>query len=505
MSAPGKGTQPFHLSHADLRRHGKQLLDWIAGYHQRIEKFPVLARVRPGEIRAAFPSSPPQQAEPFEAILQDVEEKILPGITHWQSPNFYAFFPCNASGPGILGDLLSSGLGVQGMLWATSPACTELEQLVLDWLVEMLDLPRQFLSSGAGGGVIQDSASSASLCAILAARERATSFAANSEGCRQPLVAYASTQGHSSIEKDIKIAGIGSKNLRLIETDAALAMRPELLEQAIVNDKRAGLVPFFVCATTGTTSTLAFDPLVAIGEICRRHQLWLHVDAAMAGTAALCPEFRAMHEGLHFAQSYVFNPHKWMFTNFDCSCFYVADRRALIEALSVTPEYLRNQASAAGAVTDYRDWQVPLGRRFRALKLWFVIRHYGVEGLQHHIRQHVELARMFVAWLEKDKRFEIAAPPQLNLICFRLKPPRGAGDANQYDAINQELLDRLNQSGELYLSHTKVNGRFTLRLCIGQTRAEERHIRKAWRAIRRGAAGVLAAIPAHLKPAITSD
>ena len=468
----------FHMSPQQFREEAKRLIDWIADYHQQIEKYPVKAQVAPGEVRASLPASAPPRPEPFDAVMRDVEQKILPGITHWQSPNFYAYFPGNSSGPSVLGELLSAAFGIQGMLWVTGPACTELEAHVLDWLVEMLDLPRQYLSSSSGGGVIQDSASSSSLCAILAARERATNFESNAHGCRQPLVAYTSSQAHSSIEKDIKIAGIGSQNLRLIEVDSNFAMRPELLEKAIEADKRNGLLPFFVCATVGTTSTMAFDPLAEIGAICRKHGLWLHADAAMAGTAALCPEFRSMHKGIEFADSYVFDAHKWMFTNFDCSCFYVADRKALINSLSVVPEYLRTQASTSGEVTDYRDWHVPLGRRFRALKLWFVIRHYGVEGLQFHIRRHVKCAQKFAEWVSNDSAFEIAAPPQLNLVCFRLK-----GE----DDLNQRLMDRLNQSGELYLSHTKLNGKLVLRLCVGQTMTEERHVERAWQAITREA------------------
>src|ERR1700726_4599189 len=429
----------------EFRRHGHAVVDWIADYRDRIESFPVLSQVKPGEVRAALPPSAPRQGEPFAALLKDVEKIILPGITHWQSPNFFAYFPSNNSAPSILGDLLSSGLGVQGMLWSTSPACTELETHVLDWLVPMLGLPEKFLStiSPGGGGGIQDTASSASLCALLAARERATNFASNRKGCDGRLVAYCSTQTHSSIEKAMKIAGMGSDNLRQIEMDKNFAMRPEALARQIESDIKAGLIPCFVCATVGTTSSNAIDPVREIARICREHNLWLHVDSAMSGTAALCPEFRFIHEGVEFADSYCFNPHKWMFTNFDCNVFYVADRKHLIQTLSVLPEYLRNQATESGAVIDYRDWHIQLGRRFRSLKLWFVIRHYGVEGLQHHIREHVRLAQQFADWVRKDHRFELAAPAPLNLVCFRHK----AGDE-----INQSLMDRLNRSGDLFLT-----------------------------------------------------
>ena len=480
MSEP----KSHHMTPDEFRSHGKILVDWIADYYERVESLPVLSRARPGALREALPANPPEQGEPFEAMLRDVDALIMPGITHWQSPNFFAYFPANSSPPAVLGELLAAGLGVQGMLWATSPACTELETHVLDWVAEMLGLPAAFKSAGAGGGVIQDSASSAALCALLAARERVTGLASNEQGCDRRLTAYTSTQAHSSIEKAVRIAGLGSANLRLVETDADFAMRPDALARAIREDREAGRTPCFVAATVGTTSSCAIDPVREIGEICRREGVWLHVDGAMAGTAALCPEHRALQDGLELADSYCFNPHKWMFTNFDCDCFYVADRSALIRALSVMPEYLRNQASESGAVFDYRDWQVPLGRRFRALKLWFVIRHYGVEGLRHHVRRHVELAQRFARWVQDDSRFELAAPVPLNLVCFR-----HAGG----DGINERLLERLNAGGRLYLTHTKLNGRYTLRMCIGQTHTEERHVAAAWERIRAAAAEVEAA------------
>lgn len=468
----------FHMSSEEFRRQGHAVVDWIADYHSRVESFPVLSRVQPGEIRSQLPASAPEQGEAFDQILGDMERVILPGITHWQSPNFYAYFPANASGPAILGDLLSSGLGVQGMLWSTSPACTELETHVLDWLVPMLGLPEKFLSTSSGGGVIQDTASSASLVALLAARERTTEFTSNGKGCDGRLVAYCSTQTHSSVEKAMKIAGMGSDNLRHIEVGENFAMRPEALARQIKSDIKAKLIPCFVCATVGTTSSNAIDPVLEIARICRDHNLWLHVDAAMSGTAALCPEFRFIHHGVEFADSYCFNPHKWMFTNFDCSCFYVADRKHLIQTLSILPEFLRNEASESGAVIDYRDWHIQLGRRFRSLKLWFVIRHYGIEGLQHHIREHVRLARQFVAWVREDSRFELAAATHLNLVCFRLC----AGDQ-----ANQLLMDRLNGSGDLYLTHTKLDGKFTLRFCVGQTNTQASHVEQAWRRIQQEA------------------
>jgi aromatic-L-amino-acid decarboxylase len=471
----------FHMTPEEFRRHGKELVDWIADYQERIEHYPVLSPVEPGQVRARLPEHPPQNGEPFEAMLRDVEDIVLPGITHWQSPNFFAYFPSNSSGPAVLGELLSAGLGVQGMLWATSPACTEVETHVLDWLVEMLGLPEKFRSTARGGGVIEDTASTATLCALVAARERATEYRSNETGVNAPLVAYASDQAHSSVEKGVRTAGIGSEHLRRVPVDDRFALRPAELERLVSEDRRAGRTPFFVSATVGTTSSNAIDPLRKIGEICRESGLWLHVDAAMSGTAALCPEFRWIHDGLELADSYCFNPHKWMFTNFDCDCFYVADRASLIRALSVLPEYLKNRATESGAVFDYRDWQIALGRRFRALKLWFVIRHYGVEGLRHHVRRHVELAQWLARQVEGSAEFRLAAPVPLNLVCFR---HRGG------EAVNRALMERLNGSGKLYLTHTSLNGEFTLRFCVGQTWTEERHVRAAWERIQTTAAEI---------------
>ena len=464
----------YHMELEVFRRHGHEAVDWVVDYLKNVEQYPVLSQVKPGAIRAQLPVHPPQQGESFESMLADVQNIILPGITHWQSPNFFAFFPGNSSPPAILGEIISAGLGVQGMLWATSPACTELETHVMDWLVEMLGLPERFTSQSNGGGVIQHSASDATLCALLAAREWCTGGATNHKGGNGKLIAYASKHAHSSLEKDCRIAGIGSDNLRLIDVDEHFAMNPVALAAQIEQDQATGLTPFFVMACVGTTSSLALDPVRAIADVCRQHELWLHVDAAMAGTAALCPEFRFIHAGVEHADSYVFNPHKWMFTNFDCTAFFVADRQALINALSILPEYLRNQATEAGAVIDYRDWHVPLGRRFRALKLWFVIRHYGVEGLQFHIREHVRLAQQFKQCVIASDQFELVVDCPLNLICFRHRDG---------DAATERVHKAVNDSGAMYLTHTKLNDRYTLRMNIGQTCTEERHVRGAWERI----------------------
>ncbi|NEP02913.1 MAG: aspartate aminotransferase family protein [Symploca sp. SIO2E9] len=461
----------YHMSSKEFRDWGYKTIDWIAEYLEKVEQFPVLSQVKPGEIRAKLPDTPPQQGESFETILKDLDKIIVPGLTHWQSPNFFAFFPGNISAPSILGELISAGLGVQGMLWATSPACTELETHVVDWLVEMLGLPKQFHSSGRGGGVIQDSASSATLVALLAARERATADISQ-------LVAYTSTQAHSAVEKGVKIAGISLDNLRFIEVDDSYAMSPEALKQCIVADINAGLTPFYIAATVGTTSSNAIDPIEQLGAIAKEYKIWLHVDGAMSGTAAICPEFRWIHQGLELADSYCFNPHKWMMTNFDCSCFYVQDSSQLIHALSIMPEFLKNQATESGKVIDYRDWQIPLGRRFRSLKLWFVIRHYGIEGLQHYVRKHVALAQEFANWVESDPDFELVVNPPLNLVCFR---HQGS------DQINQAILDTLNASGKLYLTSTKLGQKLTLRMSIGQATTERVNIEQAWQLIRKAA------------------
>ncbi|MHC5026210.1 MAG: aminotransferase class V-fold PLP-dependent enzyme [Planctomycetota bacterium] len=465
-----------------LREQGHAVIDWITTYlHEAAHDAPVLSSVQPGEIYAALPEHPPTTGEPFEAWMADVERVVMPGITHWQSPNFYAFFPANVSGPAILGDLLSSGLGVQGMLWATSPACTEVETRMLDWLVEMLDLPRAFLSTGRGGGVLQDTASSVSLCALVAARERLTGGRTNEEGYVGGMTIYTSVEAHSSIEKSAMIAGFGRAAVRKIPVDDAQAMNVDALRSAIEADVASGLRPCLVVATVGTTSTNGMDPLAPIGAIAKQHGAWFHVDAAYAGTAALCPEFRWMHDGMETADSYCFNPHKWMLTNFDCSCFWVRDRDALTSSLSIDPEYLRNHASDSGDVFDYRDWHVPLGRRFRALKLWFVIRHYGVEGLQQHVRHGIALARTLAERITADPNLTLLRDPPLTLLCF--------SHVNGNEAT-EALLHRLNASGQMYLTHTKVGERYVIRFCIGATRTEAKHVDAAWETIRDEAAAL---------------
>ncbi|MDD4754804.1 MAG: pyridoxal-dependent decarboxylase [Prolixibacteraceae bacterium] len=464
----------YHLSPSQFRKEGKRIIDWIADYYENIDQYPVLSQVEPGEIIASLPEKPPAKGESFDDIIKDLNEKVIPGITHWQSPNFFAYFPSNTSFPSILGDLVSSGLGVQGMIWATSPAATELETRVLDWLADMMDMPEKFKSTSTGGGVIQDTASTAALTALIAARERATGFESNKKGVRQRLTAYVSGQTHSSLEKAVKMAGIGVENLRIIGITEHFAMKPDLLQQQIQKDKKEGFLPFFVCATIGTTSSNAIDPIRQIGEICRDEKCWLHVDAAMAGTAMVCPEFRHFKDGVELADSYSFNPHKWMFTNFDCDVFWVGNRQELINTFSILPEYLRNKASESGEVFDYRDWHVQLGRSFRSLKLWFVIRHYGVEGLQFHIRKHVELAQKFASWVRQSDQFELVVEPPLNLVCFR---------HINGDDFNMKLMNEVNKTGRAYFTHTKLNDQMVLRMCIAQTHTEEEHVLRAWKLI----------------------
>jgi aromatic-L-amino-acid/L-tryptophan decarboxylase len=465
-----------HMTTTEFRKYGYRVIDWIATYYDQIESYPVLSQATPGQVRGGLAAHAPADGDPVEAILADLDRVILPGVTHWQHPSFFAYFPANASFPAILAELVSAGLGLQGMLWSTSPACTEVETLALDWLAELLGLPPRFSSSSRGGGVLQDSASSATLVALLAALHRASGGTAGHAGVgQQPYTVYASTQAHSSLAKAVRIAGLGSHQLRLLEADPATqALRVDHLQRVLAADLAQGAVPTMVMAAVGTTSTGAVDPLRQLGQVCGQHGIWLHVDAAYAGVAAVCPEFGWLNDGVELADSYCTNPHKWLLTNFDCDAFWVADRQALVQALGVLPEYLRNPASDTGGVLDYRDWQIPLGRRFRALKLWWVLRWYGRAGLQAHIRRHVALAREVAAWVGADDRFELVAPPSLGLVCFRQRAD---------DATNQRLLARLNASGQLYLTHTRVNGRYVLRLAIGGTLTQARHVRAAWQQI----------------------
>lgn len=478
---PGSGRPAFDAER--FRREGRAIVDWIAAYWQTLESRPVLSRVPPGWVTDQLPAVPPAEAEPLAAVIADLDRAILPGLTHWQHPGFFGYFPASASGPSILGELLAAGLGVQGMLWTTSPACTELETLVLDWLRQLLGLPDRFAATAAGGGVIQDSASSGLLCAVLAARERATDGATNRSGVRQQgggeLTAYCSDAAHSSVEKGLRIAGIGSDWLRRVPVTATGGIDVAACAGAIAADARAGRRPFFVAATVGTTAAGAIDDVPALAAVAAHHGAWLHVDAAWAGAAAICPELRPpLVAGAESADSWGCNPHKWLLVNFDCHALWVADRTPLVRALSMKPDYLRNAASAAGTVIDYSDWQVPLGRRFRALKLWLVLRMIGADALRGMIRDHVAWAGEFATWVAADSRFELLAPPSLGLVCFASR----AGDTATAD-----LLDRVNAAGTAFLSRATVAGRLSLRLALGGPLTERRHVRAAWDVIRQAA------------------
>ncbi|MDG2286406.1 MAG: aminotransferase class V-fold PLP-dependent enzyme [Alphaproteobacteria bacterium] len=460
----------------EFRKHAHVMVDWMADYMTSVEDLPVRAQTAPGEIAAGLPASPPESGEPMDEIFADFKSKVLPGITHWQHPNFFAYFPANSSPPSVLAEMLTASLGAQCMLWQTSPAATEMETLMLEWLRQMTGLPEGL------HGVIQDSASGAILCALLTAREKATDRKANAEGMASsvPLVAYTSEQAHSATEKGAKIAGYGKANVRLIETDDTFAMRPDALRAAIEEDLAAGRVPACVVASMGTTGVGAVDPLRTIGEICREHDVFFHVDAAWGGSALILPEERWMSDGIELADSLVFNPHKWLMTNFDCSAHYVKDPDVLIRTLSILPEFLKSREQ--GQIIDYRDWSVPLGRRFRALKLWFVIRSHGVEGLRGILRRHIGLSQAAEAWVAEAPDFEIVAARSLSLFNFRYRP-EGVDDALELDRVNEALLHRLNDDGSTYFTQNRVRGVYAIRWAIGQTNTEARHVEQAWRII----------------------
>ena len=461
----------------EFRRHGYELIDLVADYLEHTDERRIVPAIEPGDVRAMLPEHPPDAPEPWEAVRRDLDEIVLPTIAHWQHPGWMAYFPCNNSYPSILAELLSAGLGVQGMSWVTSPACTELETLMLDWMQELLGLPDRYRSTSEhGGGVIQGSASEATLVAILAARWRATAGNVNATGDTSRLTAYTTSQAHSSVEKGLRIAGIGTDRLRIVDHDERFAMRPAALAAAIEADVQGGYVPCIVSANLGTTSSMGFDPLPEISTICSDRGVWLHADAAMAGVAALAPELRWVNAGVDGADSYCTNPHKWMGINFDCTVFWTADRPALLGALSILPEYLRSAAAEDGAAIDYRDWQVPLGRRFRALKLWFALRLDGVEEIAGRLRDDVALTQELAGWIADDDRFEIVVPHRLNLLCVRV----AADDPASGDAATDDLIESINRSGRFHVNRTVLAGRSVLRLSIGATTTAHRHVAALW-------------------------
>jgi aromatic-L-amino-acid/L-tryptophan decarboxylase len=461
----------------EFRRHAHQLVDWMADYMEHIGERPVTPVVRPGELIRQLPTNAPEQGEPFEQIMEDFHRLILPGMTHWNHPGWFAYFPGNNSPPSVLAEMLTATIGAQCMSWATSPAATELEQVTMDWLRRLIGLPDQFV------GVIQDTASTATLVALLSAREQATTRAPG-DGTGARLTVYASSEAHSSVAKGAKLAGFGLEQLRRIEVDKAYAMRAEALDRAIRNDREAGLVPACVVATVGTTSSTAVDPIPAIAEICRRHGVWLHVDAAYAGTAAIVPELRSWFQGTEQADSLVFNPHKWMLVNFDCSAYFVRDRQMLLQTFRITPEYLRTEHDPA--VVNYRDWGIQLGRRFRALKLWFVLRSYGVEGLREVVRKHVALARELAGWIEASSTFELMAPVPFGLVCCRHRPPGGL-DESAIDEANRQLLARVNATRKVHLTHTMLGGKYVIRIAIGQRLTDRAKVEEVWRLLQEAA------------------
>jgi aromatic-L-amino-acid/L-tryptophan decarboxylase len=461
----------------EFKKYAYEFIDWIVDYYKNIENFPVKSQVKPKEIFNKLPDIPPENPETTEAIFKDFQDIILPGITHWQSPNFFAYFPANSSLPSLLAEMLTSALGVQGMKWETSPSAAELEEKVINWLKGMLGLPENF------SGVIQDTASTSTLAAIISAREKFSDYEINRKGFKdfENLRVYCSTETHSSIEKAVKITGIGNENLIKVKTDVKYRMDTDALEEAIRADIIKGLKPLCVVAALGTTGSTAVDPLDKISGICKKYNLWLHVDAAYAGSALVLPEYRWMVKGIEQVDSFVFNPHKWLFTNFDCSAYFVKDKEVLIRTFEILPEYLKTLSDSK--VNNYCDWGIPLGRRFRALKLWFVIRSFGVKGLQEKLRYQISVAKNLESEIRSDSEFEILAPVTFNLICFRFKPS-GIKSESELNKLNEKLLRKINETGKIFISHTKLNGKYTLRMVIGQTNVTEEHAFRAWELIK---------------------
>ena len=456
----------------EFRAFAHQVVDWMADYLEQKESLPVTPTLVPKAIFRQIPDHAPEKGESFDQIFKDFKEIILPGMTHWQHPAFFGYFPANNSEPSILAEMLMSTLGAQCMSWLTSPAATELEERVCDWLRDAKGIDKSWK------GVIQDTASTATLSAIITAREKATQYQINEKGFtgKEKFRVYSSAHVHSSIDKALKIAGIGAQNLVRIPVDENFAMIPDALEKAILKDQEEGFYPLCVVSALGTTSSTAVDPIGQITQITKKYGLWHHIDAAFAGTAMLLPEFQHLLSGHQDADSYVFNPHKWMFTNFDCSVLFLREPQFLINTLSVTPEYLKTQLD--DSVNNYRDWGIQLGRRFRGLKLWFVIRSYGLEGIREKLRNHLQLAQLAKSWIEKEKNLEILAPVNFNTICFR------HGDISisleNQNQFNEAWMARVNATGKAFFTHTKLDGKFVIRWVIGQTDVEEKHIRNAW-------------------------
>src|SRR3954469_1383147 len=462
-------TDSFHMTPEEFRRHGHEVVEWVADYMERIGELPIAARVAPNDIRSRMPATAPEEPEPFEALLRDLDDVVLPGITHWQAPGWFAYFPANASGPAILAELVSAGIGAQGMLWSTSPALTEIEAPVLDWLVDLLGLPQHFKTAvGPGGGVIQLSASDSTHLMHVVARDRAARAGVPVDR----MVAYGSSQAHSSVERGARVAGYS--HIRLVDVDEALALRPSALAAAVEHDVAAGLVPTIVTSAIGTTGTAAVDPVADVAEIAREHGLWHHVDAAWACSAMLCEEQRVHQAGVERVDSYTFNPHKWLGASFDCNVLWVADRAPLIDALSIVPPYLRNDASESGEVIDYRDWHVPLGRRFRALKLWWVLRSYGAAGLRGMVREHMVLADGLGRRIDEHARFERIAPVSFALVSFRHV---------EGDDATEAVAAAINADPKLYVTASTLGETRFIRVAVGQLHTTADDIARLWTAI----------------------
>ncbi|MDX1613494.1 MAG: pyridoxal-dependent decarboxylase [Candidatus Promineifilaceae bacterium] len=466
----------------EFRRQGHAIVDWVADYLAHPDDYPVLSRVQPGQVAEQLAPGPPEQSEPLDEILADFREIILPGITHWNHPGFMAYFGISGSGPGILGEWLSAALNVNAMLWRTSPAATELEEVTLDWLRQLLGLPAEFR------GIISDTASISSMLALAAAREaldmdiRRRGLAGRPDVPRLRL--YVSEQTHSSVEKGAITLGIGQEGVVKIPVDEAFRLDVAALQQAISADQQAGRLPFCVVATVGTTSTTSVDPVAEIAAVCRQHGLWLHVDGAYGGSAAIVPEMRWVLDGVDQADSFVVNPHKWLFTPLDCSAFYVRDPAMLQRAFSLVPDYL--QTSETG-VTNYMDWGVQLGRRFRALKLWLIMRHFGREGLVARLREHIRLGQLLAEWIDADPDFQRMAPAPFSTVCFRYRPPEEVQTEEEIEQRNEAIVAEVNQSGEIFISPTRLNGRYAIRAAIGNIRTDEEMVRRAWTLIRQAA------------------